>query len=153
MSTPSKGRPSKYTPELADEIVRDIAEGVTLSDICRRDHMPDRSTVYDWMRGNDAFSQRFARAREVGFDRIAEEALEIVDDDSRDWEPITNEAGQVVGIKVDGEHVQRSKLRAEMRLKLLAKWDPKRYGDRVDLNHGGDLQLNVTVKRFSPEPE
>lgn len=149
----SKGRPSKYTPDLADEIVRDLSEGVTLSDICRRDHMPNRSTVYAWMREDDAFSQRFARAREIGFDRIAEQALEIVDDDSRDWEPITNEAGQVVGIKVDGEHVQRSKLRAEMRLKLLAKWDPKRYGDRVDLNHGGDLTLNVTVKRFSPEPE
>ena len=33
----------------------------------------------------------------------------------------------------DSEHVQRSKLRVETRLKLLAKWDPRRYGDRLQL--------------------
>lgn len=147
------GRPSSYTEALADEVVRDISEGVTLSDICRRDHMPNRSTVYAWMRENEEFSQRIARARDLGFDAIAEEVLTIVDDDSRDWEAIRDDDGTITGVKVDGEHVQRSKLRAEYRLKLLAKWDPKRYGDKVDLNHGGEVGLVVNIKRYTPDPD
>ena len=45
------------------------------------------------------------------------------------------------------------KLQIETRLKLLAKWDPKRYGDKVDLNHGGEVGLQVVVKRYTPEPD
>lgn len=39
---------------------------------------------------------------------------------------------------IDTEHIQRSKLRVETRLKLLAKWNPKRYGDRIDVTSGGE---------------
>ena len=31
------------------------------------------------------------------------------------------------------------------RLKLLAKWNPKKYGDRVDLGHEGGITLNVVT--------
>ena len=66
----------------------------------------------------------FDDAREAGFDEIAEDILAIADDGSRDYVPGER------GVVVDHDHIQRSKLRAEMRLKLLAKWDPRRYGDR-----------------------
>lgn len=90
----------------------------------------------DWKAAHPEFSADFGRAREDGFDALAEETLQIADDDSRDWEPVRTD-GVITGIKVDGEHVQRSKLRIETRLKLLAKWDPRRYGDKVALVGGG----------------
>jgi hypothetical protein len=73
-------------------------------------------------------SAHIARAREVGYDAIAEECLNIADDASNDWMERTGEKG--AGWMLNGEHVQRSKLRIETRLKLLAKWSNK-YSDKT----------------------
>ena len=127
------GRPSSFTPQIGAEICERLAEGVPLAVICREDRMPHVSTVWRWREADKAFAQSIARAREVGFDAIAVECLDIADDDARDWEPLKDSEGNITGIKVDGEHVTRAKLKIETRLKLLAKWDPKRYGDMVKL--------------------
>lgn len=134
------GRPSKYTPELFAEICERLGKGEPLAQICRDDHMPCRSVVIDWTNADAELSLRFARARDEGYDTIAQNALEIADRADRDWEPVMSD-GVCVGIKVDGEHVSRAKLMVETRLKLLAKWDPKRYGDRV--THQGDSEADA----------
>ena len=36
----------------------------------------------------------------------------------------------------DSEHVQRSRLRVDTRIKLLEKLQPRKYGAKVDMNHG-----------------
>ncbi len=135
----AKGRPTKCTPAITDEICRRISEGVTLAEICRDEHMPDRSTVYDWINADEQLSQRFARAREIGFDAIADECLTIADNTSSDT--IKTERGGIP----DTEWIQRSKLRVETRLKLLAKWSPKRYGDSLDLTSGGEKLAAATT--------
>jgi hypothetical protein len=131
-----------YSEEVAQKICARIAEGEPLRAICREPGMPGKTQVYTWMDKDHAdynadFAGRFVRAREQGFDALAEETLEIADDDSRDWEPIKDQEGNITGVRVDGEHVQRSKVRIETRLKLLAKWDPKRYGEKVQLDGPG----------------
>jgi hypothetical protein len=126
------GRRSTYTEELAREICERLAEGETLASICRSEHMPSTQAVYDWRDANEGFKTRFARAREVGFDAIADQCVAISEDSSADYIETEN------GRKFDPEHVQRSKLRIETRLKLLAKWDPKRYGEKV--THASDAE-------------
>ena len=42
------GRPTIFTPELAREIPTRLAEGESLRKICADEHMPARSTVYEW---------------------------------------------------------------------------------------------------------
>lgn len=125
------GRPTIFTPEIADEIVERLSEGEPLRQICRDDRMPSWQTVYRWKADDEAFSRRIAGAREAGFDAIAEECLEIADDTDNDT--LLTEHGE----RPNTEWISRSKLRIETRMKLLAKWDPKRYGDKIDLNHGG----------------
>lgn len=127
-----KGRPTKYSKEIEDEICDKISRGVTLSDICRQEHIPDRTVVYDWLKVNETFSQRFAHAREVGFDAIAEDTLDIADNASNDW--MTRYVNENPELVLNSEHVQRSKLRIETRLKLLAKWNPKKYGDKIEVD-------------------
>lgn len=138
------GRPTKYTIEIADHICEKLADGITLTEICGEDDMPGRRTVYDWMEGeedwNKAFSARIARAREAGFDEIAEDCLRIADDNSRDVQEYEIAPG-VKGTTVDYEVIQRSKLRVETRLKLLAKWSPKKYGDKVQTEHSGEIGI------------
>ena len=130
------GRPSKRTPELEDEIMRRISEGETLRSICRDDHMPSWTRIYDWMDTDPDLSARFARAREKGEEAILQQCMDISDDDKRDWNLVHDNDGNVIGVKVDGEHVQRSKLKIWTRMELLKRWNPKKWGDKVDLNHG-----------------
>jgi hypothetical protein len=80
----------------------------------------------------------------LGFDAIAEDILDIADDGTNDWVERKRKDGSVDTV-VDSEHVQRSKLRIETRLKLLAKWNPKKYGDKqvVDLGNKDGEALKV----------
>jgi hypothetical protein len=128
-------RPSKKTPEIVDEIMESIADGVPLREICRREGMPNWRTVYDWLEADEELAARFARARDIGFDAIAEETLEIADDGTNDWTERKRQDGSTDTV-LDSEHVQRSKLRIETRLKLLAKWSPKKYGDKQTVEVG-----------------
>ena len=119
--------------ELLPEICARLAQGETLSAICRDPHMPDRVTVYSWANADPVVSERIAQARAVGFDAIADECLEIAN---------TPVVGEEVTTKPDGsQEVKRGdmlghrKLQIETRLKLLAKWDPKRYGERQAVEH------------------
>lgn len=139
------GRPSKYTPELFEAICQRIETGETLTDICRPEEMPNRSTVHDWIAAHD-LSQRFTRARDKGFDAIAESCFAIADDARNDWMERFDDDGAGVGWKLNGDHVQRSKLRIETRLKLLAKWDPKRYGEKIQTEHSGEVGVKSIVR-------
>lgn len=120
------------TPELDERILDGISRGIPLAELCRTEGI-DRTIVYDWRKADEDFDQRFARAREMGFDAIAEEALAIADDGTNDF--MKRQKGEEEVDAYDAEHVQRSKLRVETRLKLLAKWDPKRYGDAMLHKH------------------
>lgn len=126
------GRPSTFTQEVADEIITRLSKGEPLEQICRDEHMPASRTVSDWKKAHATFSADFVRAREEGFDAIAASCLEIADYGLNDT--YVDDDGNV---RTDTDVIQRSKLRIETRLKLLSKWHPKKYGDRVDLNHGG----------------
>jgi hypothetical protein len=133
---PKRGRPSKFTPAIAEEICRRISEGETLRAICRDDHMPHWTTVHDWKDRDEDFSLRLARARDTGYDAIAQHAVEILDEDPHTVE-IRDKEGNVIDVKVDGALVQWQKNRAEIRLKLLACWDPRRYGNKVQTELSG----------------
>ena len=140
---PKIGRPSKYTKQIAESICEQLSEGIPLREICRQDGMPAWRTIYDWMRQDEALSTAIAHARDLGYDSLAEECLDIADDANNDWMERTDKDGRSLGWVVNGEHVQRSKLRIETRLKLLAKFNPKKYGESV--THKGDAENPLEV--------
>jgi len=134
------GRPTKRTQEVIERIIQGLSEGTPLTVLCKPDDMPGVQTVYDWMHGDEQLSVAIARARESGFDQIALDALDIADNSERDT-ILTDKGGEVP----NSEWISRSRLRVETRLKLLAKWDPKRYGDRIAQEitgaDGGPVQM------------
>lgn len=104
------GRPSVYTDEIAEEILMRLAEGESLRAICRDDHTPNISTITLWVVDDrEGFSARYARARAAQAMRLADEIIEIADEDERD----TN----------------RDRLRVDTRKWYLSKVLPKVYGD------------------------
>lgn len=126
--------PSKYTPELFQEILENIAQGIPLEEICRRSDMPSSQAVYSWMRGElDEIPKEtaakmaldFAHARDLGFDEIAHRTRKTA-------RGLTPENGGDSTLDV-----QRDKLIIETDLKLLSKWS-KKYSERVGLENVED---------------
>lgn len=132
------GRPSLYTPELAEEIVERLSNGEPLAVICRDAHMPSDDTVRNWAASNEELSRAIAHAREVGGDVIAWRARQTLRGKGPD------EGGESTG------DVQRDKAIAEFDLKLLAKWNPKRYGDKLDLTSSDGSMSQPTVIQIVP---
>lgn len=160
-------RQSLYTQELADELIRRLSEGEPLRAICRDDHMPANQTVSDWRKAHPDFDARFLQARDDGFDAIALDALRISDTpqlgivEKLEWVAINNpddpEAPPVRELQVTERRQEdmlgHRKLQIETRLKLLAKWDPRRYGEKLDLKHSGNIGFSLRVRRRNEADE
>ncbi len=82
----------------------------------------------------------FARARIAYADAIFDEAMEIADDSSGDW--TTKRKGGEEVRAVDHENIQRARLRVETRMKAVAKINPGKYGDKLDLNMSGEINVS-----------
>jgi hypothetical protein len=136
-------RKSKYDRDaVIAEICDRLSKGETLRSICRDKHMPAWQAVYQWVDDDEDFARRIARAREIGFDAIAEEALDIANT------PVigVREEKSVDGYKVIKEDMLgHRKLQIETRLKLLSKWSPKKYGERQHLEHSGKVGLESLI--------
>ena len=152
------GRPSKYSPEIAQEMCNLLAEGIPLREICRREGFPAWRTVYDWMVKDDAavaagggagLSASIARAREIGYDALAEQCLMIADTPQMGRKTVYSsgaEEDEDSMTVTEEDMLGHRKLQIETRLKLLAKWDPKRFGDRVQLAGDADQPIKIQAE-------
>lgn len=130
-----------YTPEVADEVCRRIAEGHTLREIARTPGMPSMPTIIRWANEDrEGFAERYARAREIGWEVMAEDLVEISDDATNDWMKRRKEDGSIDTV-LNAEHVNRSRLRADTRKWLLSKRLPKTFGDRQVIAGDPDAPL------------
>ena len=139
------GRP--YTPEQREVIIAKVLEGLAkgtpLTVICREDGMPDDDTIRVWRDNDPDLDKAIARARDTGFDAIAQDAMNIVDE-KPSMIITTSETGS--SERIDPGHVAWAKNRAWTRLQLLAKWDPKRYGEMIKHagSDGGALKITIS---------
>ena len=165
MATGKKmGRPPGISPysnkeQIKDDLVQWISNGKTLREFCRQDGMPNFSVMYDWEAEDKDFAQRIAHARLKGHDVIAEECAAL-----SDTEPLAvyDEAGNK---RYDPGSIAWRKMQIETRLKLLAKWNPRKYGDKtilagddaapvvmeVSFDIFGEMLKNLALKRQANE--
>lgn len=144
---PKRGRPCVYDPDIAAAICARLACGESLRAICRDDAFPPESTVRGWAVDDvDGFAARYARARDIGLDTMADELLEIADTPR---EGVRTESSDD-GIKtVTEDMLGHRRLQIDARKWYLAKLAPKRYGDKLEL--GG--QVKSYVVQLPPEAE
>lgn len=144
-------RPSKFSDALLQVICDRLSRGEPLAVICRDEGMPADRTVRSWIIERADVSAAIACAREIGYDHIAADALQIADTPRIGEKVKYNADGEAIE-KQTGDTVDRARLQVETRLKLLAKWDPKRYGDRQTLEHvgadGGPIQTNGSPEQI-----
>lgn len=154
--------------DIKRQIVAWLSEGKTLREFCRKEEMPVYATIYDWLEQDAEFSTRFARARDMGHDAIAEDAMRIADSMHMGRKVVTHSGGDEdddAMTVTEEDMLGHRKLQIETRLKLLAKWNPKKYGDKTILAGDdkspvvveasfdifGELLKNMTLKRQTSE--
>lgn len=133
------GRPSKYTPEVADAICEEMIAGRDLLDICKDEHMPSRSSVYRWMTAHPEFEAQCARARE-GMADVELHALKKLANDCTE--------ANVNSTRVKLNHFQ-------WRLMKIA---PRTYGEKVQTAltgaDGGPIRIAaMTIDARQLEPD
>lgn len=107
-------------------IVSRIAEGEALREVCRSRGWP-YSHVARWLSEDDSRRAEYEWALRLWADAVAQETLGVADG-------------------ADAESVGVAKLRIETRMRLAARWDRERYGERsaVDVRHGGNVTVMLT---------
>jgi hypothetical protein len=112
--------------------------------------------VHRWLASTseeyDAFRQQYAHAREVQAETIFDDILDIADDARNDWMERRNGEDEESSWTLNGEHIQRSRLRIDARKWMASKLAPKKYGDKLELEHGGEVGVKVEIVRFTDAP-
>ena len=139
------GRPiKKPDPVIVEQVLEHVALGGTLRAFCRKKGNPSYRTLYRWMsQDNDEsrdFLSRFTyTSRFLGARAIAEEALALVDTPP----PMIGEGENA---RMDNAHVNWMRSRADLRLRLLAKWYPQEYSEKlIGIETKGDINVNVVT--------
>jgi len=129
------GRPSAFTQDIADAICAGLADARSLRSICLDDDMPSQSMVFRWLADEQyaSFREQYAHARASQADALFDEMLDIADDASNDFMERKSDKGD--GWELNGEHVQRTRLRLDTRKWMAARLAPKKYGDKIDHTH------------------
>jgi hypothetical protein len=125
---------SQWGQDARDDILDKLSIGKSLREICSVKGMPSESLVRKWVMQDEDFGAQYARAREAGMEALADEILQIAD--SQEGDVFVKEDGTEI---VNHDAIQRAKLRVDTRKWIMSKIAPKKYGDRLDLNHSGSI--------------
>jgi hypothetical protein len=109
--------PTRYTPELADEICWLISQGDTISSIDLMPKMPAKRMIYTWLAQHDDFAALYAQAKEARADARAARIDELTQ--------------KLLRGEVDPAS---AKVAIDAEKWLAAKEKPKAYADRLDLS-------------------
>ena len=130
------GAPTKFKQETADLICVMLSEGMSLRQILKADTagvLPSQATVYNWLFNHPDFLKQYTRAREEQADTLADEIIDIADEQPEIVAVVDKKTGALIEHKLDGAFLQWQKNRIEARKWTAMKLKPKKYGDRVAL--------------------
>ena len=124
--------------KIFDYVCLEIEKGRALRSVLKDENMPSTSTFYQWLENNTDKAKQYARATEVRADIIFDDILSIADENTNDT--FVNDNGIEV---VNNDVIQRSRLRIDARKWVLSKLNPKKYGDKIQTEHSGEITTNV----------
>jgi len=124
-------RPTKFTPNLGDQICELVAVGWFMKDAARHFGIAPE-TVCRWVVKHEDFRRAYEDARRQRTEIWAEECIEIADDATGDY--TTDEHGNHV---FNAENVHRARLRIDARRWQMVRLDPQLWGKRqqIEIKH------------------
>lgn len=129
----SVGRPRKLQADraLREKILQHIAQGKSIEKACKLEGISD-DTFWAEVNRSEEFLGLYKVAKSSAALRFAEEAIEIADESEADT--FYDEDGKLV---VNYEHIQRAKLRIDVRKWAASRLAPSLYGDKQQMEVSG----------------
>lgn len=164
VATPERGRgrPTDYSPEIAETICQRIIEGLSVRKIADMDDMPTESTIYLWLARYSEFSEKYNEAVQHRTTKYMDECVDLADNmpdgvmfiglDGRLYERIEvltltvqeRAMAQLQPIGLTTELIAKRKLQIETRLKAAARMHPRKWGEKATVAlEGGDKPVEV----------
>lgn len=139
------GRPTKYTKPLAAKICARLAAGESMRNVSRDTKMPSMQTLFTWLRVHPEFLEQYEKAKEESADALAEDALDIADNQVEqplvvNGKPVKDKNGKIVMVR-DQVSINHARLRVDTRKWFASKLKPKKYGDKIQTEHSGAINL------------
>jgi hypothetical protein len=139
--------------EIVAEICQQVSDGGVLNDVLgpdRPEGYPSRWGFYQWKAENAEYEKQYEEAVKLRIDRYVEETAAIADDGTNDW--VLRNDPTNPGYNLNGEHVQRSKIRISTRQWLAEKMWPRKYGQKVAVGGSDDMPpIKSSVAIGNPE--
>jgi len=134
---------AKQIIDAREEILRRLSDGESLNSICKTNGFPAESTVRGWALDDADFGARYARAREIGYERLSEEILAIADTPVIGVKTKINDKGE--SETTEGDMIEHRRLQVDARKWMLSKMLPKRFGDKVEATVKGSLGVTINM--------
>lgn len=129
------------TDEQRANFLARVAGGRSVRDVCSDEDMPSRTVIYEELAANKDFADHYARACDMRADEVFDEIFQIADDGRNDWMAIHDEEN--IGYRENGEAIRRAQLRIDARKWALARMAPRKYGDKLNLDHSGGVTITL----------
>lgn len=136
--------PTVFIEALATLLVERVASGEKVTATCAAPGFPSLWVLRRWCAERPDFAAALNVAQEVRAMVLVDEAQDIADDSSDDWITVVHKDGREE-VVLNHEHVQRSKLRVDMRKWIAGRLHREAWGEakQVDIN-AKVLTINLT---------
>jgi len=130
-------KPYNHTEEEKIIIVTEICDRVIEEKISFNKAVKESKisyvTFFQWLSKSDQLKELYNYATLIRSDILFDEMIDIADDGINDF--VKKQISEGVEVEIlNSEHIQRSRLRIDARKWILAKMQPKKYGERLDLS-------------------
>lgn len=129
MATCKRAHPVKFSQAVFDRICDRMSEGESLRAICKTVGMPNKRTVMRWVEADQKLQIQYSAAQQLRAEHYFDEIVDIADSKS---DP------------------QKTRVQIDARKWVLARMNPKKYGDKFtqELTGEGGGALVVELVRF-----
>ena len=125
----------EWTSDIENSVITDIESGLSLRATAENNRI-SKALILKKVKESDSFRDRYAHAKEIQLESMADEILTIADSAS-------------------SEDYNVARLQVDSRKWLLSKLVPKKYGEKVEQYisgpDGGPIQAAVTVEFVKPK--
>lgn len=119
----------KKLPDSAYQNVLDlVAQGMSVTKACKKPNTCSEGQFYVWLADDEdgKKNERYARASDTRAAREFEKMNDIADD-----------------VDEDKNAIAKARLQIDTRKWTLAKMAPSKYGDKLDVQHGGNVIVEI----------
>jgi hypothetical protein len=146
----------KYSTDQKDVILHEIFVKISNGSSARQaiiESEINNSTFFEWLQKDTSkqYAESYTRACEIRAEKLTDEILQIADEANADIVGVDEKTGKPI---VNGEAINRSRLKVDARKWLAGKLAPKKYGDKIDVTSKGEsIQAPSVVNVKIVEPE